>query len=168
MAERTVILLLLCVFGTFTVHAQFTVFRGTNVSVLQNLTGLERLAIAAKRGETHILELTNDVQAAVVQELVTINIDCLPWLLQNPDGSVIRWSFIQLDEFGNVASMYLIKFPANSWITGCLHVISTGDLTMRKVNCCTVYYRAFLLLKVYLLSGIVTSRCRAKSSTVCN
>ena len=135
MAERTVFLLFIAVFGTFTVHAQFSVFRGTqNVTLLQNLTDLEKLAVAAKSGETHILELTSDVQAAVVQEDVTLNIDCLPWLLQNPDGFVIRWSFIQLDEFGNVASTYLIRFPANSYITGCLHVSSTGDLARRKVN----------------------------------
>ena len=102
MAGRAVLLLLLCVCGT-TVHAQFRVIRGAeNVTMLQLLPDSERLAIAAKTGETHILELTSAVQGAVVQEDVTLNIDCLPWLLQNPEGSMIRWTFIQLDEFGNV------------------------------------------------------------------
>jgi hypothetical protein len=114
MEKSTVLLLLLCIsqFGSF-VHAQFTVFRGAdNLTRLQLLPEQERLEIAAKTGETHILRLTEEVQGAVVQEDVTLNIDCLPWLLQQqileqpleqpPVEYTIRWSFIQLDEFGNV------------------------------------------------------------------
>lgn len=113
MAKPTVPLLLLCIFqfGTF-VHAQFTVFRGAeNLTRLQLLSDQEKLAVAAKTGETHILRLTEEVQGAVVQEDVTLNIDCLPWLLQQqnqelpeqpPIEYTIQWSFIQLDEFGNV------------------------------------------------------------------
>ena len=112
MGKRTVLLLLLCVFRT-SVHAQFEVFSGDErLAMLQLLSDLEKLAVAAKTGETHILELTEAVQGAVVQQDVTLNIDCLPWLQrnrlelnqleQNPDELTIRWSFIQLDEFGNV------------------------------------------------------------------
>ena len=87
--------------------------------MLQLLPELEKLAVAAKTGETHILQLTEAVQGAVVQEDVTLNIDCLPWLEQiqnqfeqnqleqnqleqDSDAYMIRWSFIQLDEFGDV------------------------------------------------------------------
>lgn len=113
MAKPTVPLLLLCIFqfGT-SIHAQFTIFRGAeNLTRLQLLPDLEKLTVAAKTGETHILRLTEEVQGAVVQEDVTLNIDCLPWLLQQqsleppeqlPVQYTIRWSFIQLDEFGNV------------------------------------------------------------------
>ena len=48
------------------------------------MTDPEKLAVAMKAGETYILKLTDDVQGAVVQEGVTININCLPWVLQNP------------------------------------------------------------------------------------
>lgn len=93
----------MCVFGTSSIHAQFKVFRGfEDVEKLQRLSDLEMLMIAAKNGETHILELTDAFQAAVVQENVTLSIDCLPRLLQNPTGYMIRWKFSQLDEFGNL------------------------------------------------------------------
>ena len=88
------------------VNTQFEVFRGDEA--LRNLTLLsdpEKLAIAAKTGETHVLELNQEVQAAVVQEGVSLNIDCLPWLNQTDpdlDEYMIRWTFIQLDKFGNV------------------------------------------------------------------
>lgn len=115
MAKQIVLLLLLCVFGT-SIHAQFEVFRGDErLAMLQLLPDVEKLAVAAKTGETHILQLTEAVQGAVVQEDVTLNIDCLPWfeqnleqnleqnqLEQNSDAYMIQWSFIQLDEFGNV------------------------------------------------------------------
>ena len=110
MVKQGVHLLLLCVLAT-SVHSQFTVFRGLeNLTTLQQLPDREKLAVAAKIGETHILRLTEAVQGAVVQEDVTLNIDCLPWLMQRlqqvpeqpPEHFMIRWSFIQLDEFGNV------------------------------------------------------------------
>ena len=94
---QTVVLLLCC--GRF-VHGQFMVFRGDEVSELELLSDLERLEVAARTGDTQIIELTEASQGAVVQETVSINIDCLPWLNQNPGGSMIRWTVVQLDEFG--------------------------------------------------------------------
>ena len=96
------------------VNAQFEVFRGDEA--LRNLTllsDLEKLAIAAITGETHVLELNQEVQAAVVQEGVSLNIDCLPWLSQvdpDLDEYMIRWTFIQLDEFGNVEGELISMF----------------------------------------------------------
>ena len=113
MAKAPLLLLFLCAFGTST-HAQFMVFRGDeNLTSLQLLSDIEKLAVAAKSGETHILRLTDAVQGAVVQEDVTLNIDCLPWLMQrvaqNAVQNMIRWTFIQLDEFGQVEGI-LIEF----------------------------------------------------------
>ena len=87
--------------GLTAVHAQFRVFRGGELNQLKLLSGLERLQVAARSGETQIIELTEAAQGAVVQESVSVNIDCLPWLNQNPAGSMIRWTLVQLDEFGN-------------------------------------------------------------------
>lgn len=55
----------------------------------------ERSFIAAKHGESHIVRLTGSSQCAVTQENVSLNIDCLYWLNQFPEGSV-HWNFIQL------------------------------------------------------------------------
>ena len=82
--------------------AQFVLFRGDEVSQLQNLTKVERFEVAAKSGETHIVELTEDTQGGVVQSDVSINIDCLPWLKQNSEGAEASWFIVQLDESGNV------------------------------------------------------------------
>ena len=108
----TVVILFLGLSGC-TVHAQFQVFRGDEVLNLTLLSDLEKLTIAAKSGETHVLELNQEVQAAVVQEGVSLNIDCLPWLNQTDpdlDEYMIRWTFIQLDEFGNVQGELIIMF----------------------------------------------------------
>ena len=83
-------------------QAQFVVFRGDEVSQLQNFTEVEKLEVAARSGETHFVELTELTQGGAVQGNVSLNIDCLPWLEQNSEGSEARWFFIQLDECGNV------------------------------------------------------------------
>lgn len=98
---QSAILLLFCL-CEHTILAQFRLFRGDETSQLQLLTDLERLEVAARSGETHVVELTEAAQGGVVQGDVFLNIDCLPWLNQNPEGSVIRWLFIQLDANGNV------------------------------------------------------------------
>lgn len=99
--QSTVLLFLsLCGHGAL---AQFMVFRGDyEVSQLENLTNLERLEVAARSGEEHIVELTEATQGGVVQGDVSISIDCLPWFNQSSEGSEIRWFFIQLDESGNI------------------------------------------------------------------
>ena len=128
MQQQTLFSLLICVFGTSSIHAQFTVIRGLeNVTNLQQLSDLELLAIAAKNGETHIIELTDAVQGAVVQEDVTLSIDCLPWLLQNPAGYMIRWTFVQLDEFGNVRGTNSISSCTHS-----KHIM----FSCRSIACC--------------------------------
>ena len=60
----------------------------------------ERLAFAAKPGESHVVRLTRSSQLGISQEGANINLDCLPWLSQFPGGS-IRWYSVQLDEFDN-------------------------------------------------------------------
>ena len=96
------VLILLSLCGLATVQAQFRVLTSDELEQLPFLTDKEKLLIAARTGEMHIVELSEMFQGAVVQEDVTLSIDCLPWLQQNPEGSMIRWTFIQLDEFGNV------------------------------------------------------------------
>ena len=88
------------------VDAQFRVFRGDEENELSVLTDRERLEVAARTGGMFTIEITGPSQAAVVQEEVTINLDCLPWLLQNPDDYVIRWTVVALDEFGEPTSEY--------------------------------------------------------------
>lgn len=85
-------------------QSTFRVFRGDEVDELRELTDRERLAVAALTGGVHTIEFTGPSQAAVVQDDVSINLDCLPWLNQNPEGSVIRWSVVPLDEFGDPIS----------------------------------------------------------------
>ena len=60
----------------------------------------ERLAFAARKGESHVVRLTRSAQLGIAQEGARIDIDCLPWLSRFPGGS-IQWNYIQLDEFGN-------------------------------------------------------------------
>ena len=81
----------------------FTVFRGSEESVLEGLSPMERLDVAAKYRESHVIELTSSSQAAAAQEAASINLDCSP-LLNGLHGGInngsIRWRFIQLDRFG--------------------------------------------------------------------
>ena len=66
----------------------------------------EKLRMAAKTGEHHIIDITNNsvLLLAFAQERVAINLDCLPWLQrigQNNDGELkIEWSFVQLTKNG--------------------------------------------------------------------
>ena len=106
MALQAAAALLLTIIGVFACTAQsqdgsFQVFRGSDESQLAGFTPMERLAVAAKTGETQVVRLTGASQSAVVQEDVSLSLDCLPWLRRFPGGS-ITWTFVQLDEFGNL------------------------------------------------------------------
>ena len=108
LAAVSVIITMICsvLTGYFSIvqsqaNSTFRVFRGSDESQLDGFTPKEKLAIAAKAGETQVVRLTGASQSAVVQEDVSLSLDCLPWLDQFPNGS-IRWYFIQLDEFGNI------------------------------------------------------------------
>ena len=98
---------ILLIIGAFcyTVRSQddtdFTVFRGADEATFRQLSDQERLAFAAKSEEMQIVELTGASQSASAQEDVSLSIDCLPWLRRFPGGS-IQWSFVQLDEFGDL------------------------------------------------------------------
>ena len=61
----------------------------------------ERLAFAAKTGESHVVRMTRSSQLGIAQDGSSINIDCLPWLSRFPGGSSVRWKFIMLDQLGN-------------------------------------------------------------------
>ena len=99
----TALLLSVSLYG-YTANGQFRVFRGDEVDELRILSDRERLEVAARTGGVHTIEFTGPSQAAVVQEDVRVNLDCLPWFNQNPEGAVIRWSVVQLDEFGDPIS----------------------------------------------------------------
>ena len=87
-------------------ESNFRVFRTvTELREFEQLSARERLDSALLFPATAILEITGANQAATVQEAVTLNIDCLPWLQQFPGGS-IQWFSIQLDEFGNILGTY--------------------------------------------------------------
>ena len=80
----------------------FKVFKGNEQNILEGLSPREHLDVAAKYGESHVVELTSSSQAAVSQQGANINLDCLLWRngssqLQN---GTIQWKFIQLDQFG--------------------------------------------------------------------
>ena len=85
----------------FIVNGGFRVFRGKSEQELVLLSDKERLTNAAKSGEFHVVELTEASQSGVTQENVNLNLDCLPWLLRYPNGS-ISWKVILLDEFENI------------------------------------------------------------------
>ena len=78
----------------------FRVFRTeAELQEFKQSSARERLDAALLFPATEILEITGANQAATVQEGVSLNIDCLPWLQQFPGGS-IQWYSLQLDEFG--------------------------------------------------------------------
>ena len=83
----------------------FTVFRGSEESVLEGLSPMERLDVAAKYRESYIIELTSSSQAAAAQEAASINLDCSPQLNHyglhgGINNGSIRWKSIQLDQLG--------------------------------------------------------------------
>ena len=67
---------------------------------------LQRLSFAAKTGESHIVRMTRSSQLGIAQEGASINLDCQPWLSPFPDGSSVRWRFIQLDQLGNPLGIF--------------------------------------------------------------
>ena len=96
------------VFGPINIDcpaSNFRVFNGPDVRDLGVDRLLphspERLAFAAKPGESHIVRITRSSQLGISQEGANINLDCLPWLSRFPGGS-IRWYSIQLDEFDQI------------------------------------------------------------------
>ena len=102
--------------------SNFRVFNGPDVQDLRDRLppgSPERLAFAAKPGESHIVRMTRSSQLGVAQEGVNLNLDCLPWLSQFPGGS-IQWKFIQLDYFDNPISNFIkflfifLRQPANA------------------------------------------------------
>ena len=83
-------------------QSAFRVFRTeAELREFEQLSARERLDAALLYPAAEILQITGANQAATVQEGVSLNIDCLPWLQQFPGGS-IQWYSLQLDEFGNV------------------------------------------------------------------
>ena len=103
-AQAVLIIIILLYLCGHSVYAQFKVFRGDEVEQVLILSDVERLVVAAKTGEAHTVELTDSYQAGVVQEDVSISIDCLPLLRQRSLSSrsmtSLKWTFVQLNEFG--------------------------------------------------------------------
>ena len=101
----------------------FRVFRTeAELEEFKQLNPRERLDTALKFPASEILEITGANQAATVQEGVSLNIDCLPWLQLFPEGSSIQWYSTLLDEIGNPIGMYaaLILSIANQTNVGFL------------------------------------------------
>ena len=100
----TVSLLVFSLLGFQQVNSQqsgFRVFRTeSELREFEQLNARQRLDTALLFPATEILEITGANQAATVQEDVSLNIDCLPWLQRFPGGS-IQWFSLQLDEFGD-------------------------------------------------------------------
>ena len=90
------------------VEAQFQVLSGAAARELELLQNPENLAIAARTGETVFINFTMPQMAAVVQEEVNAVLNCLPWLMQYPGGT-IRWLRIQIDEFGNEGNVEILE-----------------------------------------------------------
>ena len=87
----------------------FRVFRTeAELEEFKQLNPRERLDSALKFPASAILQLTGANQAATVQEGVTLDIDCLPWLQLFPEGSSIQWYSTLLDEIGNAIGMYAL------------------------------------------------------------
>ena len=97
-------LLVFSLFGLQQVNCQqegFQVFRtGSELREFQQFSARERLDSSLRFPGAAVLELTGASQAATVQEGVSLNIDCFPWLQRFPGGS-IQWYSTQLDEFGD-------------------------------------------------------------------
>jgi hypothetical protein len=88
--------------------SNFRVFTGPDLRGLEDRlppNSPERLAFAAKPGESRVVRMTRSAQLGITQEDATIDIDCLPWLSRFPGGS-IQWKYIQLDELGNPLGIF--------------------------------------------------------------
>ena len=90
------VLLLLLMLAVTSVVGQYRPITGDEERSLQLSQDPELLAIAARTGESIIIEIDNSSTTAIAQEGVNVNIHCLPWLQRFPDGS-IQWSRILLD-----------------------------------------------------------------------
>ena len=103
-ASIAVSLLIFGLLGLQQVESQFRVFRsGAELREYEQFSEPERLAAAAQNPAAVVVRLTGAGQTATAQEGVSVSVDCLPWLRRFPGGS-IRWTFIQLDEFGDIES----------------------------------------------------------------
>ena len=78
----------------------FRVFYGDDQRHLDTLSSLELLRYAAKSGESYVVGMSTsrESQTAISQEGVNLNIYCSRWLNRSHYG-VIKWYFIQLDDF---------------------------------------------------------------------
>ena len=96
------LLLIFCFLGQHLVQCQFRVFRSDEEQrEYEQLNDQQRLAVALQYPDAGIVELIGDTQTATVQDGVSLSVDCLPWLQKFTNGS-IEWSYIQLDDFGNI------------------------------------------------------------------
>ena len=83
----------------------FRVFYEKDERYLANLSKPELLQFVAKSGENQVVRLSRSSQTGFVQEGVNLNIDCSLWLASQFRGrGSIQWYFVQLNEFGNIAS----------------------------------------------------------------
>lgn len=89
-------------------NSNFTIITGTTSQLNTALAASdpEKLKIAAKTGESHIVNITSEVTSKLIfaQERVALSLDCLPLLRRigrNQNGKLaIQWFFQQLSETG--------------------------------------------------------------------
>ena len=92
-------------------NSNFTVISGSTNTLNTTLSASdqEKLKIAAKTGESHTVNITDNVSLKLIfsQERVAISLDCLPWLQRikrNRNGELkIQWYYRQLTETGHGA-----------------------------------------------------------------
>ena len=105
-------------------NTNFTVISGSKNTLATALSASdqEKLRIAAKAGESHTVNITNNGSRKLVfaQERVALSLDCLPFLqgikrLQDGGAVEIQWFFQQLSEAGTPTSnrTQLIPTPGN-------------------------------------------------------
>ena len=109
------------------------------IEKLEDASDPEKLEIAAKTGEHHIIDITNDsrLHLAFAQERVAINLDCLPLLQrigQNNNGEFkILWSFIQFNDGLSTFTDRKLLRPTPSDHLG-FHRIVVGGESNRWLN----------------------------------
>ena len=105
-------------------NTNFTVISGSKNTLATALSASdqEKLRIAAKAGESHTVNITDNGSRKLVfaQERVALSLDCLPFLqrikrLQDGGAVEIQWFFQQLSEAGTPTSnrTQLIPTPGN-------------------------------------------------------
>ena len=98
-----------CYGGCSRSSSGFRVFYEKDEQYLANISKPELLQFVAKPGESQVIRLSRSSQIGFVQEGVKLNIDCLVWLESQFRGrGSIQWYFVQLNDFGNTASKYII------------------------------------------------------------